>query len=206
MLKDLQYERIAQLIALAAVDEHSAPAIQQLKISGTIKNSQGEDVQRGLLVSFSNYVRSQIHLCIIEDLFNRNLFEYAGALKYIHGFKAYRKEACQVLRYFYQDMSKFLIKNPENIFLKVIVDVDFPAESINILQVKNQFTELMSHRSDDSFFERISKFRYASIIDYSGGRHDPLTKIDSYVVAAVLQEQAESKEIKKLIMEDWECN
>lgn len=203
MLTDLQYERMAQLIALSALSKH-ASLISQLEVRSTANDLNGNTVPRGLLVSYSNYVKSQMHLCIVEDLFGRSLFDYAGALKYLNGFKSYRVQAEKVLRYFYTDMSAFLVNNPENIFLKIVVDLDFTEDIVDVQSVKLEFKTILDSIQKPNLYQLVSKFRYACIIDNIDNANDALAKIDSYVVAAILAEQAKQEDVKMLRMVNWD--
>lgn len=209
MVKDLKFERIAQLIALAAIDRNDRCVLEKFSVPGSASGRSGANQSVGcrwLIVRFSNYVKSQIHLCIVEDLFGRSIIDYINAAKYLQGYKMYRESAEKVLKYFYADMSRFLINNLYDVLFKVVVDVDFDTESVNVGEVKAEFERLLEMVNSSGLYQGLSEFKYAGIVDSLSSVEsieDAKMKIDSYVVAAVLHEQARSSTVRALKMEDW---
>jgi hypothetical protein len=63
---------------------------------------------RDLTFTFENYVKSQLHLQIVSDLYGRDIFVYKKALDYLRGKDQFLYECSLVLKYFYQDMANML--------------------------------------------------------------------------------------------------
>lgn len=211
MVRELQYERIAQLIALAAISRTNEEVLQQFSVRGSVETfSNGMPVQepRQLVVRFSSYVKSQIHLCIVKDLFGRSIIDYINAARYLQGYRIYRENAEKVLRYFYEDMSRFLINNPYNIMFWIIADVDFEVESVSVAEVRREFEQLLESSGSSELYAKISGFKYAHMVDNLScvdSLQDARAKIDSYVVAAILHELAGRQPVHALEMEEWDA-
>lgn len=207
MVKELQYERIAQLIAVSAINRNDS-IIDRFSVKGIVDgmSSDGIPEKRILIVKFSSYVKSQIHLCIVSDLYGRSILDYVDAAKYLNGYKAYVKSAERVLHYFYEDMSRFLINNPYNLVFQVLVDVDFPSINVDVKTVKEEFESLLGSVDTDRLYLEMATFRYSFIIDNLDNTRsldDARAKIDSYVVAAILKEQAQREDTCALKLQDW---
>lgn len=196
---DLLYERIAQLVAVSAISK-----------SGSIGNVQDKTLNRlrvqpqELTIKFSEYVKSQVHLNIVADLYDRSISEYAKTLSYLNGDVVYSEEAEKVLGYFYQDMANFLINNPDDVKLNLIVDAEFrSSEVVDLSVVKNsllhvlneakEVSSLLSSKDGDNSFvidkfirEQIDSFDYAIVINAIDNREEALDKIDNYTLAACL--------------------
>lgn len=182
-MKRLLYERLAQLVAISAINKDTR-SISELCIK-----------EQCLQIRFSDYVKSQVHLNIVEDLCHRNISEYAKALYYLQGHGAYIKQALQVLRYFYYDMSKFLINNSYNVMLDLVVDFQLEEKEIDFLPIKQDYLHVVENPQD---LNALRSFKYAWIIDEVCDKEDALVKADSYVLAAILQEFSKSEQIYKL--------
>lgn len=181
----LGYERIGQLVAVAA----ALPTTNNLSV-----------LREEISIDFLGYVKSQVHLNISDDLFNRPFGEYMNALRFLEkGCKMYQQNAEKVLRYFYTDMANFLIRNPQNVKMNIQVGgwTGLPEVKCELSQVK---AELVSMTTVGSA-EELSRFNYAEILDSVKSRDDLLEKIDSYTVAAVLSKAAKQKELCKLVFE-----
>lgn len=178
---ELQYERIANLIAVAA--SHRESDFNNLFI----------EPSRNIvyIVKFSDYVKSQIHLNIVSRLFVRQFTAYKSVYDSLEGKVMDRENFELVLQYFYEDLSNFLIYNPYNIKLVVKVDVEAPwlqgvhynftetqRSLLDLLKCRNNFEQLLELMGDNTAFE---------IIDTTLGAEDLDSKIDSYTVAAILR-------------------
>lgn len=181
----LGYERIGQLVAVSATSKTTIDlSINKEEIS----------------ISFLDYVRSQVHLNIADDLYHRPFHEYADTLRYLtNGYSMYLETAQKVLRYFYSDMASFLIRNPYNVkmFVCVNAELDLPETKIDVVKVKKDLQEMASADS----VEELASFAYPEILDFVKSKDDLLAKIDSYSVAAVLNKFAKQKRLTKLILE-----
>lgn len=180
------YERFNQVIAVSAADKDSINHRLVVKC-------------RQFTVSYSNYVKSQVHLNISHDLGGLSLSTFVEALWYLKGKEEYRSSALKVLKQFYLDMAKFLIKNPIEIRLHVVIDVDIGCtEAVyNLASVQNEITRLCS----GDYGQDLSKCNYSEIIDYVDDANDLLYKKCSYSVAAVLLNEikiARQQEIRKV--------
>lgn len=179
------YERIGQLVA----------------VSATLKTSVDLSVaNKELDIDFLNYVKSQVHLNISDDLYHRPFREYIDALRFLtKGYEMYQCSAEKVLRYFYSDMAGFLIKNPNNVKLCIRVgnQLPLPVARFSLTEVKRELEELASVDS----VEALESSQYPEILDAVKSKEDLLTKLDSYAVAAVLGRAATQKELKIIVFE-----
>lgn len=180
----LGYERIGQLVAVSATSKTTI----DLSIS-----------KKEISINFLDYVKSQVHLNIADDLYNRPFHEYADALRYLtNGYSMYLETTKEVLRYFYTDMTNFLIRNPYNVSLKICVDADLglPEVRYDVDKVKVELREMASANS----VEELASFTYPEILDAVQSKDDLLAKIDSYSVAAILNKAAKQKQLSKIIL------
>lgn len=192
-MRDLKFERIAQLIAIGAVERGSTP-LSLLSIK-----------EQTLRVRFSDYVKSQIHLNIVQDFYGRGINEYVEALLFLNGDPEYRSSVENVLRYFYLDMSKFLINNSENVTLVIIIDTDLlhlPEKSINLEQIKADFLDVLAAISGGGEADVLRKFKYSFIFDDVMDADDAAMKADSYALAAVLSQSASEEPLTCVKLEE----
>lgn len=189
-MKDLNYERIAHIIAVSAVSRDSA-IMSQLCVAS-----------QELRIRFSEYVKSQIHLNIVEDLYKRSVSEYAKALYYLNGNGMYKDTAEKVLEYFYRDLAAFLINNPVNIKLNIVIDFEVDNEFVvNLADVKEQFTAILQTvQRGENPVDCLQKFPYSFIFDDVESTEDAISKCDSYALAAVLKEESKKREVSKLLI------
>lgn len=171
------YERFNQLLAVAAAN--SKDTVNQLLV---VKRKE-------LTVSFSNYVKSQVHLNISGDLGGYCLGVFVEALHYLNHQGGSKESALLVLKQFYSDMANFLIKNPNRVKLHVVVDADIGCEEAHydIGATEKAILDLCSMNSDDNF----SGNDFSEIIDYAEDAEDLRTKSSNYAIAAVLLNEAE---------------
>lgn len=182
------YERIGQLVA----------------VSATLKTSVDLSVaNKEMSVDFLNYVKSQVHLNISDDLYHRPFREYVDAFRFLtKGYEMYQHSAEKVLRYFYSDMAGFLIRNPTNVELKISIgdELPLPITKFGIDSVKQELRKLASVDS----VEALESSQYPEILDVVKSKEDLLVKLDSYAVAAVLGRAARQKELSIVIFDDEE--
>lgn len=142
-----------------------------------------------LSVRFSDYVKSQVHLNISSDLCNQPLSVYVNAYRFITGRLESRDSALTALGQFYSDMANFLIKNPFDVNLHIIIDCDVTPfnGSYDINEVKSVILRAVHDSSDAA----LRNFEFAGIIDHVDSLSDLTNKINSYSTAAVLLRETE---------------
>lgn len=201
-MERIPYERMAQLVAISAVKKNVESMKSALPILTISK--------RRMTVAFSDYVKSQLHLNTITEIFSRDLSDYAKTLHFLQGDAKYVDEACKVLRYFYTDLAGFLINNLEDIQLSVVVDADFgedlPEEFVDVIAVRSQLLDLVSDDcSEEELITKLSSCKYSAILD--SAENDVVEKQNSYALAAILSDLAKQDQLKILRMEDnYESN
>lgn len=175
-MKDLQFDRIAQIIAIAAIDGNKS--ISTFFVKGEIK------------IKFSEYVKSQVHLNVVYGLFNRSLKDYVETLYFLQGKSSNRTAALRVLQYFYDDLANFLINNGEEIYLTAEVDTDLfklPKVEYSIRELRDElltgFDEVLRGGKE------ISGWKFATVLDYAKNADDIKAKAGSYAIAWFLKSQ-----------------
>lgn len=183
-MMELSFERIAQIIAIAAVGSKNS------SISRFYLESDAE-------IKFSEYVKSQVHLNVVNGLFHRQLREYVETLWFLSGKTIYEKSALNVLRYFYSDIANFLINNGEQLNLFIKIDTDY----FNLERVEIDFEETTSLLRSD--YEKvksgeldIAKWKYAPILDHIRDADDLEKKFTSYAFAHVLLEECKQTNMR----------
>lgn len=184
---EIGYERVDHLIAIAAASSRKSSICKNYPI--TTEN---------LLIKYSDYVKSQVHLNISSDLYDRPLSVYVNALRYLRGDKKYYAFALKVLRYFYLDISKFLINNKCDVRLRVLIDVDLglPERKYSFVDVQEEIVEMLSSQS--SGLLRESKF--ASIFDDCESAPELKEKLNSYTIAAILKYEGKQKNLANVVV------
>lgn len=178
---DVLYERMMQLFLIAHSD---SPVVKSFS------------VREGMLtIRYSEYVKSQIHLNTVSGFYSshkeRNIFEYAKALEYLEGNTSSLDAARMVLSYYYEDMSRFMLRNKEEIALEVLVDsdLDIPTEEVSFSGVKGSILDIiscavsgnpairdaisdksiamleLSGQRTEELFEKLEHFPYADVFD-----------------------------------------
>jgi hypothetical protein len=113
---------------------------------------------RELTFTFENYVKSQLHLQVVTELYGRDIFQYNNALKYLRGEDKFVLDCSEVLRFFYQDMTNMLCnvlkKNPDlNTKVMIVSDLgrpsQIPSKKVSLSDVVEELQESM-HGSGDS--------------------------------------------------------
>lgn len=128
--------------------EHMLQFIVIAKSRGDIHGHRIDILEQKLTITYTEYVKSQMHLNVISGFYQdneRSIFEYANALDFIEGDSSKRSDALKVLNYFYTDMSDFLLKNDNVVYLDAVLDIDLGIDeiSINYQEQKNLFVELL---------------------------------------------------------------
>lgn len=197
----LGFERLDHLVAVSAIKEY-------------VKRSNFLIPECTIEVHFSDYVKSQVHLNVSADLYNRPLSIYVNSLRYLEKKKAkYAECAQEVLRYFYNDLAQFLINNTNNVVLHPKVDCDFSLEKhrYSLDEVKKELLKMFQERS----LETLQCSEFSEIIDYiegvrfpgntdslesevddgSGICNEVTRKLDSYAVASILLIESKSERL-----------
>lgn len=191
----LGFERVDHLVAISATRK-STYIRDNLKIA--VKDLQ---------LKFSDYVKSQVHLNVSSDLYDRPLGDYVKALRYLNGAKKYASSAIKVLNYFYLDMAYFLVNNLDdiNLFLEVDCELDIPVKVYSVSQVKDEILKMVDTvQSDDGddLLDAMHSFEFSEIFDKCSGSEDIKKKLNSYAVAAILlKESADPNNVCKLVLE-----
>lgn len=184
-MTDLQFERIAQIIAIAAV-------------GGTDKGISVYFVKAGeIKIRFSEYVKSQIHLNVVHGLYNRSLKEYVETLYFLQGRTSRRASALRVLGYFYDDLANFLINNGNDIKLSIVVDTelfDLERVTLSIDELKDDLLKNFDRVSDESI--PIGSWEYSTILDFVEDANDVRNKASSYALAYALKMQRSESALK----------
>lgn len=180
----LRFERMGQLITVAASKQN------HLSLNDLMLNNP--DVI--FSVTFSDYVKSQIHLNIVTGLFGRSILEYKYTLDYLQGKVPLSEDVKNVLLFYYTDMLNFLSNNSYDCNLKVSNDI--PAlqgvtSCIVIGEVENMCKHFMEeiqelNNSFDALYHIISSLEFAEVIDYLDSTLDLHVKPCSVITMAYL--------------------
>lgn len=193
----LKFERLSHLVAISALDTTDL-CLPSIDSEGTI-----------FCVSFTDYVKSQLHLNFISTLFDRDLGIYKRALDFLNGDTQYLGDAKCALRYFYTDISRFLINNKNNVVTRISVDadlIDTAEQRYDLEDVKSELLGFLAKVDMIPFTDlvhEVSDFKYATIFDDALSVEDIIDKIDSYCLAVVLKIQAAAPELEKICLEGF---
>lgn len=115
--------------------------------------------EEDMTLTFHNYVKSQVHLPILPDLYGRDVLAYLETLKYIAGESKDVVSCEKVLRFFYQDMFSMLcnaIKSSPDIEITIWVQAEipgdnhFPVITRSLDEVKLELEELLADPDKDT--------------------------------------------------------
>lgn len=154
--------------------------------SGTVVDSLDIQTDHVMVLKFSNYVKSQIHLSL-QTLFGRDIYLYRCAYYYVQGEPMYEEQAKQVLSYFYEDIKYFLKNNKYNLFVDVEVDAPFTSMARRELVYREYAQKLVDlyEQSFNSFEQSLDYIRNhktaIKIIDYFDRRSDIRHKLNSLI-------------------------
>ena len=154
-------------------------------------------------MNFEQYVKSQLHLNVVHDLFDRDILMYAKALDYLKGDKKQEQVAKEVLFWFYEDVYMFLIRNPQSVVCKVEVPkdlfsdikrIDYDIQSIK-QKLLNFVEETTKQSKPEQMLELLQQFEFAEMFDEVEKLEDIKLKLDNFAVAAMLKKSRETKTI-----------
>ena len=170
---NVSFERMAQIVAISAFGKDSRMSQYNLQTNK-------------VMFTFSEYVKSQIHLNVVSGLYGRSLGDYVKTLQFIRGAAEHREVARQVLNFFYTDIANFLINNTADILATVVVDCDFDDPKIKYdlnEEVDNVSTSFKLVQSKEV---TIQDWEYSDIFDIIINVEDFQKKMNSYTLARLL--------------------
>ena len=174
------FERVGHLLSIAATKSKS------LNLQDLMLDAQGVIFS----VSFSDYVKSQIHLNLVTSLFARDIYEYKYALDFIKGHAPHSATVDKILIYFYTDMLHFLESNEFDCNLEVINDVEGLSKSeLKYDVVVSEFKEFYQQLRNLDFegtYELLKDSKFAEIIDYMDNIEAVEKKPNSFFTIAYL--------------------
>ena len=178
----IRYERMNHILAMGAPEIGRQFDIQ---------------IQDTIVVVFSEYVKSQLHMNILELLnLKRDIFDYKKAYDYlVLGELRYQQECQKVLNFFYEDITAFLVHSQNNFKIEVKDDSGLYERrkcNIEYKEVRAQIEQLASLQGLD--FEKALLFvkenkKLVSILDYVTAKKELQNKLDSYTAVAIMQER-----------------
>ena len=182
-MKLLKFEKLNQLIVVAAQGDKQI-ILDKFKVE-----------ENSLSINFIEYVKSQLHVNIVSDLFGRDIFCYLNAYKFLKGDYLLEGEALKVLHYFYEDIANFLINNPVNMKMDLKINsnfdssLQFPYSASTLFdfsEIKDFFVNLIETKDETSLFRIVETSEYSFILDMVKSLEDLQNKFDSYVLATAL--------------------
>lgn len=178
----IRYERMNHILAMGAPEIGRQFDIQ---------------IQDTIVVVFSEYVKSQLHMNILELLnLKRDIFDYKKAYDYlVLGELRYQRECQKVLNFFYEDITAFLVHSQNNFKIEVKDDsglYERRKRNIEYKEVRAQIEQLASLQGLD--FEKALLFvkenkKFVSILDYVTAKEELQNKLDSYTAVAIMRER-----------------
>lgn len=187
-MKLLKFEKLNQLIVVAAQGDKQI-ILDKFKVE-----------ENSLSINFIEYVKSQLHVNVVSDLFNRDIFCYLNAYKFLKGDYLLEGEALKVLHYFYEDIANFLINNPINVRVDLQINstldssLQFPHSAstfYDFSEIKDFFINLIEEKDEELLYKIIETSKYSFILDMIQSLDDLQNKFDSYVLATALLTQLE---------------
>lgn len=152
-----------------------------------------------LSFKFSEYVKSQLHLNVVTDLYNRSIMDYAYAYSYLGGDYTKESYAIKVLEYFYNDLTYFLINNKFDIKSEVDVDIEFSSiksKTVNRFEVEKVIVAFINDYGNytaEETIKLVEKYNYLKILqDISPTNYSE--KPNSSIIASILKAELESVE------------
>lgn len=185
-MKLLKFEKLNQLIVVAAQGDKQI-ILDKFRVE-----------ENSLSINFIEYVKSQLHVNVVSDLFDRDIFCYLNAYKFLKGDYLLEGEALKVLHYFYEDIANFLINNPINVRVDLQINstldssLQFPHSAstfYDFSEIKDFFINLIEEKDEELLYKIIETSKYSFILDMIQSLDDLQNKFDSYVLATALLTQ-----------------
>lgn len=173
---DILYDRMDHIIALSAGHCQTFLTVSPSNI---------------LKIRYSEYVKSQLHLNIVNQLFDRPVELYKQAYDYLCGNKVYHKAAGEVLTYFYKDIINFLYYNKYNVKVELITDINSDGKKYfcDYQKYKDSLTDLANRTFSDfhEILEYVQENKSISkVCDYVTRIENIPERIDSFTAIAIL--------------------
>lgn len=157
-------------------------------------------------ITFTNYVKSQLHANIVSDLFDRSILAYDGAYKYLNGDKEKVNDFKTVLRWYYTDLSNFIFKSIETLGEDFSVfrgsnipNADIELKEISITKIKGDLANIFEKRipvqgEEFNYFEYLSELNFQAKSD--------LKSSNILAEALVMKFMASQKNIELIVIVD----
>lgn len=145
-----------------------------------------------LVVKYSDYVKSQLHLNMTSQLFERSSMLYKAAYDFIEGDYSLEGKAEEVLELFYRDMIGFLIHNESNIKIECITDIKFSHKYVRHYNYTKQYERLKELCSKHfESFDDASKYVQENkpinyVLDYMQNVQDVEHRLDSFCAISLI--------------------
>lgn len=192
------YQRVGHLIAVGIIPE------QDIETLSVIPDEDTEYV-----LSFSDYVKSQIHLNLIPlikvsglkpSFGNRDILDYKKSLEYYKHGIVDKKALSTVLSYFYEDMFYFLVRNSKDVVLHLELDCNPSLFSLDnsiegIAESIDSFASFVDQDADfDTILEVVRNNKFSYILDHIVDTDDLHNKKQSLMAAIVCKENLQDLE------------
>lgn len=182
---ELDYERMSHLIAIANVEPGSLRINQELQLKSE------EILDKSIAISYSNYVKSHLHLYLTNMPNRKSFLKYTYAMNYLLGDITYKADAVELLRCFYSDVATFLLHTGVNLDIKINADIDLSDVWYgDIGKTKQGVAELIHYgeHPDSQFKAYLDKSKYAWIFDIIDNIEEGRQCLDNFALAASLFE------------------
>jgi hypothetical protein len=149
--------------------------------------------------SFENYIKSELHLQTVPDVYGRDILQYYGALKYLRGDESQRQACVAVLKYFYQDMGNMIcnvLKDDPKKNVRITIDcrinryVEIPTKRISLKEVVIDLEYVMTGESSAIK----NSFATSIFAKFDPGFLDNLVPNELLALASILTHYAHSPE------------
>lgn len=145
-----------------------------------------------LVVRYSDYVKSQLHLNMTSQLFERSSMLYKAAYDFIEGDYSLEGEAEKVLELFYHDMINFLLHNEANVKIECVTDINFTHKYVRYYNYTRQYEHLQQLCSKHfESFDDASKYvqenkSISYVLDYMQNVQDIERRLDSFCAISLI--------------------
>lgn len=149
---------------------------------------------KSLQVTYSSYVKSQIHLNVISAYYDENkraIYEYFNADKFLEGDLSYREDAIKVLMYLYEDMSGFLLHNLDDINFNLNIDaqLNLPIVTESFNKVRHDLLKICKIAAQEAGLEVSTRLTsLPEWNDISSKNYDLFKLMDSFICPGIFDE------------------
>lgn len=173
-MKNLTFEKVSQLLVVAAKGD--------CELYRELFSVPSEFLE----LDFVEYVKSQLQLDLVSELYSRDIGCYFNTYKFLEGDGLYAADAKKVLRYFYSDMMWFLIRNPNNVVMQITAEhfsETLTGEGVDTVQL------LLNSKESGELPRILERWDVSFLVDNMLNLQDLLVKEDSYSLAVRLAKQ-----------------